>query len=685
MLFSRKKKLSVVVVIYNIPREAPKTLFSLSATYQRYIHTDDYEVIVVDNGSNPPFDKRVIDNLEGNFSLIRINNASHSPVQAINCGIANAKGEVIGVMIDGARLVSPGLLHFAVHGAHLYPHAIAASLGYFVGYDIQRLALESGYYDRTQEDILLNSVNWQEDGYQLFEISSMDESSAEGWFFPILESNALFMKRSMWKTLGGFDERFDSIAGGLANFDILKRAGELPEAQVVILLGEATFHQIHGGTATNAFEKRRAELVIQWCNQYKKIRGYPYPGRVEPKNPVTYLGKLPRSVLKHFTHAAANRICRLEAPSSLGLDFDFQRTLFPYTQHPDLNIASVIALAYQEYTARRYMVATDIIRLLRSRAPNDLELQRLLPFTAKGIKGFVEHPNAEYFYTLGEAHRLLGETHLAVSHYQKALTLDPNLRTAHSRLAYIQMNGENYYAWLERFYKKLAPEIIIEIGIYEGASLRLACPPTLAIGVDPNPSVSYKLKSETHIFPETSDNFFARRGPDALLAGRQLGVAFIDGLHLFEQVLKDFINLETYCGPCSVILIHDTVPLNEVTQNRDCNTIFHTGDVWKIVPCLKYYRPDLDIFTIATPPTGLTVLTGLNPNSRILSDRYEEVVSRFMDYSFTELEKNKESILNIVPNTLDSVISRLKARGIIMEQDESDIPVAPRKCTSASS
>ena len=43
--------LSLVVVHYNIPREFPRTLFSLSTSFQKGISADDYEVIVVDNGS----------------------------------------------------------------------------------------------------------------------------------------------------------------------------------------------------------------------------------------------------------------------------------------------------------------------------------------------------------------------------------------------------------------------------------------------------------------------------------------------------------------------------------------------------------------------------------------------------------------------------------------------------------
>jgi glycosyltransferase involved in cell wall biosynthesis len=124
-----KPQVSVIVVVYNIPREAPRTLYSLSAEYQRDIAADDYEVIVVDNGSNPPFDAGILEGLAGNFRLIRLDPAPPSPAHAINVGLAAARGDTIGVMIDGARMVTPGLLHFARAGVALYPRAVVSGLG----------------------------------------------------------------------------------------------------------------------------------------------------------------------------------------------------------------------------------------------------------------------------------------------------------------------------------------------------------------------------------------------------------------------------------------------------------------------------------------------------------------------------------------------------------------------------
>ena len=660
----RKPNLSVVVVVYNMAREAPRTLYSLSADYQRHIDPDDYEVIVVDNGSDPPFDPKVIESLSGNFRLIRIDDASPSPAPAINRGVNEARGDIIGVMIDGARMVTPGLLHFARHGVALYDRAVVASIGWFLGFDDQRWAQETGY-DKNREDALLESIDWPADGYRLFEIGTLAASSRNGWLLPIAESNALFLRRELWEVLEGVDERFDLAGGGLVNLDIFRRALELPNAELVVLLGEGSFHQIHGGIATNSDIDLFPETLQRWNQQYESIRGKPWalPTQDRP----TFLGTLPRPALSHLMRPALDPIPR----GNIGpLGGSFDRSLWsitPIERPADPNIASLVDLAHVEFRAGRFEASAAVARLARTHAPDEIEPQRLLAHAGTWLQNRLpaDDRRAEFHLALGDAYRVLGNEAKSAAEYRAALAFDDDLVQAHLGLSSLRMPGDNYLIWLERLHAALAPETYLEIGIARGQSLSYARPPTRVVGVDPEPTINAPLKAETHIFCETSDVFFAERRLAQLLNDRPLALAFIDGLHVFQQSLKDFMNVEGVCGPRSVVLIHDTVPLDEVTQRPDRQKQFYTGDVWKTVLCLKHYRPDLDIFTIATPPSGLTVVIGLDPSSRVLAEKYDEAVGRFIDASFSAVESVLETMLNVIPNDWSMVQSRLRERGII--------------------
>jgi glycosyltransferase involved in cell wall biosynthesis len=657
----RQPDVSVVVVVYNIPREAPRMLHSLSADYQRGIDPDDYEVIVVDNGSNPSFDAEVIERLAGNFRLIRVDPASPSPAPAVNRGLAEARGEVIGVMVDGARIVTPGLLHFARHGARLYDKAAVATLGWYLGHDFQWSSIQCGY-NHAREDALLESIDWPNDGYRLFEIGTMDESSVDGWFQPISESNALFLRRELWELLGGFDERFDAPGGGLVNLDSFGRILEWPDAEMVILLGEATFHQLHGGTNTNAPPDRQHDNWTRWANQYASIRGRPYevPRR---KSAPTYIGTLPRPALARLIGAAIHPGPRQVEPP-LGADFNKELWTPTPVRSADETIVRLVDLAEDEFRHGRFEAACAVARLIHQRWPDEPGPQRLLSLIGPWLPagGLSPFPNAHYHLALAEACRMLGENETGALNYRAALTFDPDSVQAHRGLAVLRMPGDDYLVWLERLYDWLAPATAIEIGLRQGASLALLHPPTVAIGIDPSPSVLLPLKTETHIFAETSDAFFAQSRAGRLLGGHPLSVALTDGSHLYEQALRDFSHLESWCGPGSLILFHDTIPLDQPTQSRTRNTQFHTGDVWKTVLCLRHYRPDLDIFTIATPPAGLTIVTGLDPGSRVLTDRYDEAVARFVDTPFSVIESNLQTALNVVPNDWRLVQSRLAER-----------------------
>ena len=155
-------------------------------------------------------------------------------------------------------------------------------------------------YNQYVEAELLTASGWEADGYQLFPISSFAVSSSGGWFQLPAESNLFFLKAEHWQSLGGWDELFRSPGGGLANLDMWARACLDPNGQVIMLLGEATFHQVHGGVATN-----NPEAPHEWfAQEYVKIRGCHYD---RPRNEVLYFWTLP-DALKYSIKPSVSKV-----------------------------------------------------------------------------------------------------------------------------------------------------------------------------------------------------------------------------------------------------------------------------------------------------------------------------------------------------------------------------------------
>jgi len=263
-------RLSIVVVSYNIERELTRTLYTLSPSYQRDIAREDYQVIVIDNGSRKPPATEDFAELGIDLEIIYADNPSCSPSSAVNQGIKLARGEWIGVWIDGTRMASPRLLATSLEALRISPYAVVGSKGRYLGPGFQSDTMRRGY-DRAVEDSMLEKCEWQADGYRLFDHSVFDESSGPTWFSKMSESNALFMSRCMWDRIGGYDARFSSPGGGLVNLDTWQRAITLTNAVPIVLLGEATFHQFHDGTMTNAKDKNAKWKAL--CAEYAAIRG----------------------------------------------------------------------------------------------------------------------------------------------------------------------------------------------------------------------------------------------------------------------------------------------------------------------------------------------------------------------------------------------------------------------------
>jgi hypothetical protein len=170
----------------------------------------------------------------------------------------------------------------------------------------------------------------------------------------------------------------------------------------------------------------------------------------------------------------------------------------------------------------------------------------------------------------------------------------------------------------------LEPPTYLEIGIRHGDSLALARSPS--IGIDPAYKLRTALPKGSALFRETSDEYFDRTDPLAPFGGRPVGLGFIDGMHLVEYALRDFINLERHAAWTSAVVFDDIYPRTAAMAARTRHTRVWTGDVYNLLAILTRYRPDLICLRVDTRPTGLLLVIGLDPGSSALDERYDEIV-----------------------------------------------------------
>ncbi len=203
----------------------------------------------------------------------------------------------------------------------------------------------------------------------------------------------------------------------------------------------------------------------------------------------------------------------------------------------------------------------------------------------------------------------------------------------------------------------------LEIGVASGESF-IPLRASRKWGVDPSHCLSWKRLAkyrlfallqirDERIFRQTSDEFFANH--QRLLRRRGIDVSFVDGLHTYEQALRDVDNCLGYLNPNGVILIHDCNPETEIaafpagsieevaTGNFPGWTGAWNGEVWKAVVHLRSLRDHLNVFVLDCDQ-GVGVVTRGHPGEK-LSHSAQEI--REMDYGF--LEKDRERLLGLRP------------------------------------
>ena len=205
--------------------------------------------------------------------------------------------------------------------------------------------------------------------------------------------------------------------------------------------------------------------------------------------------------------------------------------------------------------------------------------------------------------------------------------------------------GVYYTDFMGILNRELQPQGYFEIGTDTGNSLN--CFTCDALCVDPSFKVAARVwqkRRRTLMYQSTSDDFFATdalrdffpKGPD---------IAFLDGMHRAEFLLRDFMNTERASHKRTLILFHDCLPLNtrmaeRVARPGDESEGHYrnawTGDVWRVLFALKAYRPDLRVRFLNCPPTGLIAISTLDPSSTALNDNHDAAVDMMLSLELDE-------------------------------------------------
>ncbi len=250
----------------------------------------------------------------------------------------------------------------------------------------------------------------------------------------------------------------------------------------------------------------------------------------------------------------------------------------------------------------------------------------------RAVDGMAEPPNSPFQVDLGRLGEALEKATGSVP-ARPVVVGNPLSRPEHTGLFYRDC--------LRQLHQTLRPGSYLEIGCLDGETLALAECTAIGIDVQFQPQVRIPARAPAILlYQMPSDEFFRRYNPVALL-GQPIDLAFIDGMHLMENALRDLINVERFCRRDSVIVLHDCLPLNRQMANRDRTEAersgtapfsgWWTGDVWKLLAILPRYRPDLSVRCCNAPPTGLVVIQNLNPDDRTLDRAYDAILAEFRE------------------------------------------------------
>jgi len=138
-------------------------------------------------------------------------------------------------------------------------------------------------------------------------------------------------------------------------------------------------------------------------------------------------------------------------------------------------------------------------------------------------------------------------------------------------------------------------------------------------------------------FIGTSDEYFESIKD----SNKSFDIIFIDGLHHYDQVLKDIENSLKHLNKNGTIVCHDCLPTSKKMQERQDYGGEWTGDVWKAIAELRITNKDLEIKVVNTDYGCGILRVGTNE----LYQPYESY-DNYKTYEYFEIFKKQ--MLNVI-------------------------------------
>ncbi len=217
-----------------------------------------------------------------------------------------------------------------------------------------------------------------------------------------------------------------------------------------------------------------------------------------------------------------------------------------------------------------------------------------------------------------------------------------------------QMNKKicNRTTIIQTLINKFRYKNYLEIGVERGLNF-FQIDVDKKAGVDPNfrfDITKFSDRNDLLLCKMTSDEFF-KNIPD-FVKNEGLDIVFIDGLHTYEQSLRDIENSLNFLNKDGVIVVHDCYPkepvealptleLAKADKNYKGSWL---GEVYKTVIELRVKRNDL-FFCVIDCDCGVGIIKFGKPENK-LNIPYEEVKRM----NFDKFKENSEYLLNLKPS-----------------------------------